>query len=60
MTPTVCYTAALPLLIYALLLMVGVVNSSDNGSVAVLLVVEAVAVVITVYNLALRYRPRKR
>lgn len=59
MIPGVCYSAAIPLLIYGLLLAFGLITRTD-ANVAVLFLVEAVAVTLTVRALARRYKPRKR
>jgi len=56
--PAVCYAAAVPLLVYGLLLATDIMGRSD-GNVAVLMLSEFVAVVITVRALARRYRSRR-
>jgi hypothetical protein len=56
--PAVCYAAAVPLLIYGLLLATDIMGRSD-GNVAALMLSEFVAVVITVRALARRYRSQR-
>lgn len=58
MIPPVCYAAAVPLLIYGLLLATDLMGRSD-GNVAALMLSEFVAVVITVRALARRYKARR-
>lgn len=57
--PRMCYTAALPLAIYGLLLALDVITRSD-ASQAILLFCEAAAVVVTIRALRERYRPTRR
>lgn len=54
-----CYSAAVPLLIYGLLLATDVMGRTD-GNVAALMLAECVAVVFTVRALARRYKPKRR
>jgi hypothetical protein len=56
--PAVCYAAAVPLLIYGLLLATDIMGRSD-GNVAALMLSEFVAVIITVRALARRYRSQR-
>jgi hypothetical protein len=56
--PPVCYAAAVPLLIYGLLLATDLMGRSD-ANVAVLMLSEFVAVVVSVRALARRYRARR-
>lgn len=58
MIPAVCYAAAVPLLIYGLLLATDLMGRSD-GNVAALMLSEFVAVVLTVRALARRYRSQR-
>jgi hypothetical protein len=57
--PLVCYTAALPLFIYAVLLMLGAIERTDS-TVAVLYLAEVAAIAVSVRGLARRYRPNRR
>jgi hypothetical protein len=52
-----CYSAAVPLLVYAALLTFDVIARTD-ASVAVLLFAEGAAVALTVYGTLERYRGR--
>lgn len=54
-----CYAAALPLLIYGLLLAFEVIDRSD-GNVAVLCIIESVAVFFTIKATVDKYRKRPR
>lgn len=57
MIPPVCYSAAVPLLVYGVLLALDVIDRTD-ANVAVLVLAEAVAVVLTVRATIHRYRGR--
>lgn len=59
MIDPMCYSAAVPLLVYVLLQMTGVIDRTDT-TVNVLLVTEAAAVILTIRGIVLRYRPSKR
>lgn len=50
-----CYTAAFPLLVYGLLLAFDVIDRSD-ANLAVLVLCESVAVVVTVWATVHKYR----
>lgn len=52
-----CYLAAVPLLVYGVLLGLEVIDRTD-GNVAVLCIVEAVAVVFTIKATVEKYRRR--
>lgn len=59
MIPPVCYSAALPLFVYGVLLGLNVIDRTD-GNVAALMLAEGVAVVFTVRGTIARYRRKPK
>lgn len=56
---TLCYSAAVPLFVYGVLLALDLIDRTD-GNVAVLMLAEGAAVVLTVRGTVERYREWRR